>query len=71
MESSFRTVKVCPSCNKQDIQRRRNRLGYYCLSCKHVFSVPALKQVRDNRNNLAIPKLLRGREKYGIDQESV
>ena len=62
MESNFRTVKVCPSCNKQDIQRRRNKRGYLWMFCKNVFPIPALKQVKDNRSNLAIPKLLLGKK---------
>ncbi len=66
-----RTIKICPSCHSTDINRRKNKRGYYCQPCKSVFTVPALKTVTDHRNSLPIPKILRANAKSDVEKRYV
>jgi len=67
-ETKFRLIKVCPICGNSDVNRVKYLPGYRCQACKSTFSHAALKTVKDNRNSLPIPKILRANAKSDVEK---
>jgi hypothetical protein len=58
-ELGFRESKVCPYCNTGQINYRKYKRNYTCRNCMEEFSEPMIKQVKDRRNELPLPPILR------------
>jgi len=58
-ELGFRESKVCPHCNSGQITYRKYKRNYTCRNCAEEFSEPRMKQVKDRRNELPVPPILR------------
>jgi len=71
LPTDTRTIKICPSCHSSDINKRKNKRGYYCQTCKNSFPIAATKQVADKRNGLSIPKHLRTNAKTDVEKRYV
>jgi len=56
---AFRSVKSCPFCQNVSVSHRRGKGDYICSSCRKNFSEPVLKQIKDRRNQLPVPPILR------------
>jgi transposase-like protein len=59
---------MCPKCGNSDVNRVKYQPGYRCQACKYTFPVAALKKVKDNRNSLTIPKILRANARFDIEK---
>jgi len=55
----FRESKVCPYCNSGQIYYRKYKINYICTNCAEEFNKPIIKQVKDRRNELPVPPILR------------
>ena len=58
-ELGFRETKVCPYCHSGQITYRKYKRNYTCRNCAEEFSEPRIKQVKDKRNELPLPPILR------------
>jgi ribosomal protein L37AE/L43A len=53
----LRLRKVCPKCSSLNVGKNRKHGAYRCKSCKAIFTVPAMREMKTNRN--MIPEHLR------------
>jgi ribosomal protein L37AE/L43A len=53
----LRLRKVCPKCSSLNVGKNRKHGAYRCKSCKAIFTTPAMKETKTNRN--MIPESLR------------
>ena len=56
---NLRNSKVCPYCHSGQIMYRKYKRNYTCRNCSEEFSEPIMKQVKDRRNELPLPPILR------------
>ena len=45
-----RIRKVCPICLSLNVGKNRKHRAYQCKSCKSIFTTPATKEMKTNRN---------------------
>jgi len=57
MNDEFRQRKVCPACSSLNIGKTKKHGAYRCKSCKAIFTVPAMREMKTNKNT--IPEQLR------------
>ena len=53
----LRLRKVCPKCSSLNVGKNKKHGAYKCKSCKAIFTTPAMKEMRTNKN--MIPEHLR------------
>ena len=53
----LRVRKVCPTCSSLNVGKNRKHGAYRCKSCKAIFTVPAMREMKTNKNT--IPEHLR------------
>jgi ribosomal protein L37AE/L43A len=58
-EPTFRTVKSCPNCHSIAVTYRKWKRDYWCRNCQNRFKGPVFKQIKDRRNELPVPPILR------------
>jgi len=57
MTDELRQRKVCPACSSLNIGKTKKHGAYRCKSCKAIFTVPAMREMKTNKNT--IPEQLR------------
>jgi ribosomal protein L37AE/L43A len=50
MTTESRERKVCPACSSLNVGKTKKHGAYRCKSCKAIFTVPAMKEIKTNRN---------------------
>ena len=60
-----RIRKVCPICLSLNVGKNRKHGAYRCKSCKAIFTVPAMKEMKTNKNTIpeSLRKILTNKQK--------
>jgi ribosomal protein L37AE/L43A len=50
MTIETRLRKVCPTCSSLNVGKTKKHGAYRCKSCKAIFTVPAMREMKTNNN---------------------
>jgi ribosomal protein L37AE/L43A len=72
MNSELRVRKVCPACESLNIGKTKKRGAFKCKSCKAIFSIPAMREMKTNKNTIPeqLRLILENKQKAALDGDN-